>query len=347
MRSSSLKTSSVGAGSSSEASTHLNIPTPAGNRAFSKGSIVKLSNHILLLTYQNEVLKHMLEETRLSSSPESPGFLNIPLSYTYDENTRDISIHVRTYTEADGFLHKYGFEYQGSAERGLITPLTERTLYNLLSVFSRGTGILLTGPERTGKQTTLKEISLLLGKALFFISCSKAVDHKTLIDVCHGLAAAGDLVCFLDIDRMKPLALYDVAYWMGQIQEAVHAGKASVLMESQDVPLKLNGGCVATITSYPVKQIRNGQLPRFASPVATIPDCLLQCFRVVSSTDVSHSFIVETLLFVAGFSGVGLQARKLLALFDFFLKTSATFTASSVHLGNGIDTDPSTDFPPQ
>ncbi|XP_058857324.1 dynein beta chain, ciliary-like isoform X3 [Acipenser ruthenus] len=291
------------------------------------GHTKKLSNHILLLTYQCDVVKRILEQIKSGAISDDSNIPNALLHYQYDENSMDISVKVG---ECE---YGYGYEYQGSAERSLITPLTERTFLSLSSALSSGAGALCMGPENVGKKTTVKELSLALGRALYFIHCTKAMDLKTLTDICKGVASAGALVCLNGMDRMRPLILSEAALWLGQIQGAMQAGKGIVHVQSSDTTLNPLGGCLAIIKSNPVKQTGNALYPRYVSPAATIPDNLLRCFRIVSITSTNLHFPVETLLFTAGFSGAGLLARKLLALLEACSKMSAT-SAGSVHCGN-------------
>ncbi|MGH0150313.1 UNVERIFIED_CONTAM: hypothetical protein FKN15_050185 [Acipenser sinensis] len=141
------------------------------------------------------------------------------------------------------------------------------------------------------------------------------------------------------MDRMRPLILSEAAHWLGQIQDAMQAGKGIVHVQSSDTTLNPLGGCLAIIKSDPVKQTGNALYPRYVSPAATIPDNLLRCFRIVSITSTNLHFPVETLLFTAGFSGARLLARKLLALLEACSKMSAT-SAGSVHCGNAKFSEP-------
>ncbi|KAK6473375.1 dynein heavy chain 17 [Huso huso] len=297
------------------------------------GHTKKLSNHILLLTYQCDVVKRILEQIKSGAISDHSNIPNALLHYQYDENSMDISVKVG---ECE---YGYGYEYQGSAERSLITPLTERTFLSLSSALSSGAGALCMGPESVGKKTTVKELSLALGRALYFIHCTTAMDLKTLTDICKGLRdvfcwlCLGALVCLNGMDRMRPLILSEAAHWLGQIQDAMQAGKGIVHVQSSDTTLNPLGGCLTIIKSNPVKQTGNALYPRYVSPAATIPDNLLRCFRIVSITNTNLHFPVETLLFTAGFSGAGLLARKLLALLEACSKMSAT-SAGAVHCGN-------------
>uniref|UniRef100_W5M8M7 Uncharacterized protein n=1 Tax=Lepisosteus oculatus TaxID=7918 RepID=W5M8M7_LEPOC len=231
----------------------------------------------------------------------------------YDENRRDIIVKVdmhkpnllcfqhfpyfssffflssvaHPYANTGQHQFTYGYEYQGSVQSSVMTPLSERAMFHMLAALAVRTGGFCTGPERIGKKTTIKELSLVLGRALYFICCSEALDHKTLSDVCKGVASSGCLVCFDSIDRMRPIVLSEAAHLLGQIHEGMKALKGFVRIQFQEIPLNSLGGYFATSLSC-------------VSPAAAIPHRLLKCFRIVSITKSSTDLIVESLFKAAG-----------------------------------------------
>ncbi|XP_069470025.1 uncharacterized protein [Ambystoma mexicanum] len=286
-----------------------------------QGGSLKLSNHILLLLYQRDVVQ------QLASKVESTPRLRSHLCHEYDENTMDILVKIG---DAE---FRYGYEYQGSADHVLITPLTERAFLNITAAVSCGVGAMCMGSEGVGKRSTVRELTLCLGMALFFFNCTKSMDHSILQDICKGLASAGAWICFNGLGQLQLSELTTLAQLLGQIQAAKFSGKETVSLQLDEIPLNPVGACISIIGSPPVSSTQ----PRMTDTAScSLPGSLLSNFRIVSISEVPASFILETLLLLRGFSSVALLARKLSVLLDVSSELFKTFPATSMRSQHGI-----------
>ncbi|XP_077155311.1 uncharacterized protein LOC143817709 [Ranitomeya variabilis] len=143
--------------------------------------VLNLTNHILLLLYQRDLIKDMWSGAA-SVWKQSPA-----LCYEHDDSTKDIIVKI-----GDSKLH-YGYEYQGSAEHMFITPLTERIFLSIMAAMTAGIDAMCVGPQACGKKSTIQELSLALGKPLYSFHFTKSSDHNILKDLCKGLASSGSI----------------------------------------------------------------------------------------------------------------------------------------------------------
>ncbi|XP_053311944.1 dynein axonemal heavy chain 9-like [Spea bombifrons] len=287
--------------------------------ALSAGDALKLTNHILLLLYQRDVLEKLLSE------PAPTWKLSQPLIYDYDDNSMDI--HVRV---GDSEI-LYGFEYQGSAHHALITPLTERVFVNVIAAFSTGTNTLCIGPQGSGKKVMVQELCLALGKPLFYFNCTKNTNYNVLQDICKGLAAAGAWIMINGLEQLPESSLTLLAQLLQQIQTAKHCGKETVTLQLEEVPLNTAGACIAPITRGLNGTTHLDNLPQSSK----LPSSLLNCFRIVGVGGVSTRFLLEAQLLLKGFSHVAPLAQKLSVMFDSFAKLYKPNLAGSRSLENG------------
>ncbi|XP_069829066.1 uncharacterized protein [Dendropsophus ebraccatus] len=276
----------------------------AFNPSLSARDVLNLTNHILLLLYQRDVMNEMRpgEQSVWKQSP--------PLCYERDDNTKDVIVKI------GDSKFQYGYEYQGSAEHIFITPLTERIFLSVMGALSAGIDAMCVGPQATGKKSTIQELSLALGKPLYSFHCTKTSDHNILKDICKGFVSSGAWVCMNGIEQLPQSSMMLVAQFLTQVQSARHLGKESVTLQMEEVPLSLGGACIAIIKRSPRVTVPTNN----CSDSYKLPDNLLNCFRMIGVGEFPVRFILEAKLLLKGFSNVVDLAKKLCAVMDSFGK---------------------------
>ncbi|XP_068122143.1 uncharacterized protein [Hyperolius riggenbachi] len=203
----------------------------------------------------------------------------------------------------------YGYEYQGSAKHILGTPFTDRVFLSIMGAVSAGIDALCVGPQASGKQSTIRELSLALGKPLFCFTCTSTSDNGILQDICKGLAAAGAWVCMNGLEQLSHPSLSLLTEILTQIHSAKHLGKETVTVQLEDVPLNTAGVCIAVVKRSAIDP-QSYKLPmRF-----------LNCFRIVGVQKCPVSYFLEAQLLLKGFSHVASLTQKLSTTLDSFGK---------------------------
>ena len=85
----------------------------------------------------------------------------------------------------------YGYEYQGSAARDVMTPLTERVFMSYTLAIKSFSGCLAMGVPGNGQLASVREFARCLGRPLYAFNCTSDFDFPTLRDVLKGLAMTG------------------------------------------------------------------------------------------------------------------------------------------------------------
>ncbi|XP_075119220.1 uncharacterized protein LOC142194092 [Leptodactylus fuscus] len=272
--------------------------------SLSARDVLNLTNHTLLLLYQRDVMKEMQSESA------SVWKQSLMLCYKHDDNTKDVIVKI-----GDSNV-EYGFEYQGSAERMFITPLTERIFLSVMGAVSAGTDVMCVGPQACGKKSTIQELSFALGKPLYSFHCTGSSDQNILKDICKGLASSGAWVCMNRVEQLSQPSMMLLAQFLTQIQSAKHFGKETVTLQMEEVPLNPAGAFIAIVTRSPWATSSTNS----CSNSYKLPDNLLNCFRMVGIGEFPVKFILEAKLILKGFSNVAYLAQKLCVIMDSFPK---------------------------
>ncbi|XP_075192459.1 uncharacterized protein LOC142291659 [Anomaloglossus baeobatrachus] len=283
--------------------------------SLSAKDVLNLTNHILLLLYQRDVMKAM-QSGAASVWKQSP-------TLCYEQEDKDIIVKI-----GDSQLH-YGYEYQGSAMHMFITPLTERIFLNVMAAVTAGIGAMCVGPQATGKKSTIQELSLALGKPLYSFHFTKSSDHNILKDICKGLASSGAWICMNGVERLPLPSMMLLAQFLKQIQSSRLLGKETVTLQLEEVPLNPAGVCIATVRRSP-----RAPLPT-DSNLYQLPENLLHCFRMVGVGEFPLRFILEAKLLLKGFSNVADLAQKLCIVMDSFSKLYNADLSAFVSSVNG------------
>lgn len=246
---------------------HLNSGGAASN-------LIKSKQELLILT-----LCHCksVAETLQATQP-SDFKRQMQLRYAWSEND--------CYIEMLNTRIKYGYEYLGSCDRLVVTPLTERYQRVLLTAFNSGYYGALVGPVGTGKVETAKDLSRVLAKQFVLFNCSSNPDQRVITRFLKGVAGSNACVCFKNFDKIKPEVLSIASQEMLRMVQA------------------RRGNLVVTIN-------RN-------SPIipTSIPDNVKAMFRIAATTLPDYKRIVEVFLFSYGYHNASSLATKTTTAFQ-------------------------------
>ncbi|XP_023931015.1 dynein beta chain, ciliary-like [Lingula anatina] len=284
--------------------------------------IQKISSLISLLARQRDLLERLSKKAESSNTNMMDSFdWQSQLRYTFEAEGRNIKIQC---LDSD---FEYGYEYMGSAQREVVTPLCEKAFFTLCQAVKANMGGLCMGPAASGKLETVHELSRSLGRPLYTFNCTAAMDSFMLHDIFRGFATTGSWICFNKLTMLDPTVLSVCAQLLTAVHDALRAQKTTINLGAEELPLNPQGACFALIDSS-IKATAGvpEKLMLFNSAVSALPNELLDQFRTVTLTKPDLRLVVEVMLISQGFTRARELAHKTVLLYEMCSKLVGTNT---------------------
>eukprot|EP00105_Crassostrea_gigas_P044993 XP_019929141.1 PREDICTED: dynein beta chain, ciliary isoform X4 [Crassostrea gigas] len=294
--------------------------------------IQKLTSLLALMAHLRDFMERMIEAE--NNDAFSTFQWNAQLRYYYNKDTKGVTVKCLD-AEFD-----YGYEYIGSSNREVITPLTERVFVALCQSIRAHMGGMCVGamPEDTGKFELVHELSRSLGYPLYRFNCTKTMNYEQLQDIFRGMAATGSWVCFDNYNHLAPAVLSVFAQLMSAVMEALKAGKAAVHLQSDDIQLNPSGACFALLDSALKVQPGNpDKLLLYPSVTAALPDYIMTQFRTVTIVQPDLHLTLEVMLCSQGFIHGRELAKKTMMVYEMCRKLLGTTQFISEDMTQGCD----------
>lgn len=152
----------------------------------------KCESLITELVHQRDVIRSLLKkETHSIDSFDWLYHMRFYLDMGVEDPLK--RVHVRM---ADVDL-PYGFEYLGTSDRLVQTPLTDKCYLTLTQALSKRLGGSPFGPAGTGKTESVKALGAQLGRFVLVFCCDESFDFQSMGRIFVGLCQVGAWGCFV------------------------------------------------------------------------------------------------------------------------------------------------------
>lgn len=113
---------------------------------------------------------------------------------------------------------EYGWEFQGTSQKLVFTPLTDKCFVVLAEALVMGYGGSPYGPAGTGKTESVKALGQALGRQVLVFNCDENFEIHHMSRVFWGLMSCGFWGCFDEFNRLESNVLSSVAQQIQTIQ---------------------------------------------------------------------------------------------------------------------------------
>ena len=144
----------------------------------------------------------------------------------------------------------YCYEYIGTHQRLVITPLTARAQCALLLAASLRFAGSPEGPAGTGKTETTKELARTMAVYCLVFNCSEGVDAFSMAAFFKGLASCGAWSCFDEFNRIDSEVLSLVSQQILSISMSLRANLKKMEFEGTSISLHPCFAVFATMNPF-------------------------------------------------------------------------------------------------
>ena len=265
----------------------------------SKEKLFKCKNLMLDLIHNKEVAE-VLYESQVNDIMNWEWYRQF--KYSFISVNKDNMLKTNM---CDG-IFDYTFEYQGSSQKLVHTPLTDKCYITLTQALKLGYGGNPYGPAGTGKTETVKALGQAFGRQVLVFNCDEGIDFNAMGRIFIGLTKCGAWGCFDEFNRLLEEQLSAISIQIQIIQNAIKQKTTEITLLSSFIQVNFNSAIFVTLN--PASKAYGGR--------SKLPDNLKMLFRPVAMSIPDNQQIAKTLLYSEGFKYSDILSKKVVSLFQ-------------------------------
>ncbi|CAG9319435.1 unnamed protein product [Blepharisma stoltei] len=192
------------------------------------------------------------------------------------------------------FVQDFGYEYH-DMERYIPTPLSDRTMLNIINTIHNGYSSILMGDSNAGKTTMLRQLAMICGKPLCILRCTESSTYKVIMNLLIGCAQGGYWGVLEEVNYLDISLISTMLFHLRDVHEKLQGKYNKVLIGERLI--KINPGFSLFCTT----SARNPKAPK----------SMYSSFRPLKLIEPNFTIVAEYTLAAYGIKNAKEYAQKI------------------------------------
>jgi len=266
----------------------------------------KIETLVTVHVHQRDIAESLMKLVRAKKVTDANDFdwLSQARFYWRPNQGDDVNGDGATVVSITDVDFDYQYEYLGSKERLVITPLTDKCYITLAQALGMYFGGAPAGPAGTGKTETTKDLGNTLGIFVVVTNCTDQMRYTDCAKIFKGLCQGALWGCFDEFNRITLPVLSVVAQQVLAIQNAKKQGVQYFQFPGDPQNVLLKPVCAFFITMNPGYAGRQ-----------ELPENLKALFRGVAMMTPDFQIIKKVKMCSVGYTDFDILSAKFFSLY--------------------------------